>query len=164
MSRRGWAGAGVVALTSGVLGVAGGVAPVGMWLFALAVGAVGWWSARAGCRLVGAVVVLRRRGTVAEGRLESSRVESVEDALVTRHVYSYTDLSGERRTCTGTDTRGTPWAPILYDPADPDGTSQVGTRTAGMFVLGAVLLLMFGIPVLGGCAMAAGLAVSIAFA
>ncbi|MEU9474435.1 hypothetical protein [Streptomyces sp. NPDC048191] len=134
-----------------------------MWLCAVAVGVVGWWSARAGCALVGAVVVLRRRGVVAEGRLESSYVETVEDALLTRYVHSCTDLSGARRSCTGTDTGGAAWAPVLYDPADPDESSQVGTGTAGMFVFGAVLLLVFGIPVLGGCAPAAGIAVSIAF-
>ena len=53
---------------------------------------------------------------------------------------------------------------ILYDPADPDGSSQVGTGTAGMFLFGVVLLLVFGIPVMAGGVLAAVLAVFFAFA
>jgi hypothetical protein len=145
-----WAGGGLFVSAVCLLGVAGGVVPVVVLLAALPVGAVGCWSARAGRRLVRAAWVLRRRGVVAEGRLESSYTATVEDVVVRRYVYVYSDARGERRTCTGTDVRGDAWAPILYDPADPDGSSQVGTGTAGMLAFGAVLLLVFGIPVAAG--------------
>ncbi|MET8801443.1 hypothetical protein [Streptomyces sp. NPDC004546] len=134
-----WAGGGLFVSAACLLGVAGGVVPVVVFLAALPVGAV-----------VRAAWVLRRRGVVAEGRLESSYAETVEDVVVRRYVYAYSDARGERRTCTGTDVRGDAWAPILYDPADPDGSSQVGTGTAGMLAFGAVLLLVFGIPVAAG--------------
>ncbi|MER6062210.1 hypothetical protein ABT167_13565 [Streptomyces sp. NPDC001792] len=42
---------------------------------------------------------------MAEGRLESSYTATVEDVLVRRYVYAYSDARGERRTCTGTDVR-----------------------------------------------------------
>lgn len=61
------------------------------------------------------------------------------------------------------DTGGAAWVRVLYDPADPDGSSQVGTGTAGMLVFGVVLLLVGGIPVLVGSAGAAVVAVTSAF-
>ncbi|MFI6352518.1 hypothetical protein ACIBJF_07570 [Streptomyces sp. NPDC050743] len=102
-------------------------------------------------------------GVAAEGRLESSREIGTDDGPLTRWVYSYTDARGTRRECVGVDTGGAAWVRILYDPADPDGSSQAGTGTAGMFVFGAVLLLVFGIPVRVGAAGAGVIAVTFAF-
>ncbi|MGW1804819.1 hypothetical protein [Streptomyces sp. NPDC002078] len=99
-----------------------------------ALAACGCLSTMSGWRLVRAAWVLRTRGVAAEGRLESFREISTEKGPLT-----------------------------LYDPADPDGSSQVGTGTAGMLVFGVVLLLVGGIPVLVGSAGAAVVAVTSAF-
>ncbi|MEV6055566.1 hypothetical protein [Streptomyces sp. NPDC052107] len=158
-----WAGGGVFALTAGVLGVVGGWASFVIWLCVPGLVACGCLAARGGFRPVRAVWVLRARGVTAEGRLESSHGIGTENGPLTRWVYSCTDARGTRRECIGADTGGAAWVRILYDPADPDGSSQVGTGTAGMFVFGVVLLLVFGIPVLVGAARAAVIAVTFAF-
>ncbi|MFI2201874.1 hypothetical protein ACH47Z_14085 [Streptomyces sp. NPDC020192] len=81
-----WAGGGLFASAACVLGVAGGVVAVVVRFCAPALLACGGMAALGGRRSLRAVWVLRTRGVVAEGRLESSYVESVEDALVRRHV------------------------------------------------------------------------------
>ncbi|MGW0204658.1 hypothetical protein ACWDZ8_02140 [Streptomyces sp. NPDC003233] len=157
-----WAGGGVFALTACVLGIAAGVASV-VWFCVPALAACGCLSTMSGRRLVRAAWVLRTRGVAAEGRLESFRVISTENGPLARYVYACTDARGARRECVGMDTGGAAWVRVLYDPADPDGSSQVGTGTAGMLVFGVVLLLVGGIPVLLGSAGAAVVAVTSAF-
>ncbi|MFI9808192.1 hypothetical protein ACIHEJ_28135 [Streptomyces sp. NPDC052301] len=92
----------------------------------------------------------------------SSYGDGTENGLVTRSVYAYTDAHGERRECRDTGL-GAERVEILYDPVDPDGSSQVGRGTTAMFVLGVVLLLVFGLPLVPTGAVTAVFTVALPF-
>ncbi|MFB7502230.1 hypothetical protein [Streptomyces broussonetiae] len=156
-----WAGGAAFAAVACAPRVAGGVA---VWCCAPALLACGWMGTLGGGWLLCAARALRARGVVAEGRLERPCEKSVDDAVLRCHVYAYTGTRGEPRTCTCVDTRGAAWVRVLYDPADPDGSSRIGTRTAGMLAFGVLLLPAFGVPALVGRAGAAVLAVFLACA
>ncbi|MEV7690907.1 DUF3592 domain-containing protein [Streptomyces bungoensis] len=143
-----WAAGSGYALGLVLLPVAGaGAAVVILWVAAPAAIAGGVVGVRAGGKVLRETWVLRTRGITVEGRLQRSRRGEGGSDLYT---YAYVDGEGVRRELTSSDGGGER-ADITYDPADP-GTAEIGRRSPGLLVFGAVLTLLFAPFLLAGVA------------
>ncbi|MFJ8541587.1 hypothetical protein ACIRFH_06100 [Streptomyces sp. NPDC093586] len=117
------------------------------WVLGPLFGWIGLEAAGAGLRVGRTAYVLRRRGVVAEGRLEGGVDVPVDEygATTRHHRYTYTDAEGRRHARTGA-VGGAERVDILYDPRDPARTTKVGRGTAGWLAGAGVLLLVPGLP------------------
>jgi hypothetical protein len=142
-----WGLAGAYVLVPVLLVVKGaGVVPVLLWATAPLVIGGGGFGTSAGWKVARETWALRTRGITVEGRLQRShQYDDVE-----RHTYAYVDSQGVRREHTSSDGGGKR-AEITYDPADP-GTAEIGRRSVGWLVFGAVTILLFGPILLAGVA------------
>ncbi|OIJ88489.1 hypothetical protein BIV24_21565 [Streptomyces colonosanans] len=135
-----WGLGGAYVLVLVLLLVKGAAFPGILWAVAPAVLSVGGLGVLGGWRVLREAWVLRTRGITVEGELQ--RIFWFED--VKQYTYAYVDSHGVRRELTGANG-GDERVEIRYEPAAPE-TAQVGRRTTGSLVFGAVLILLLGVP------------------